>query len=102
MEGEENDPRISFMINLHESMGRDRIKLVTLESAVGLTTDCPTGPVLQCMVVIFSGHTLLLFVPYAQHQLKSHWLKYTSICWYLRVLPVLHRLDVVDIGVNTV
>ena len=26
---------------------------------------------------------------------------YTSICWYLRVLPVLHRPEVVDIGVNT-
>ena len=26
---------------------------------------------------------------------------YTSICWYLRVLPVFHRPDVVDIGVNT-
>ena len=23
------------------------------------------------------------------------------ICWYLRVLPVLHRPQVVDIGVNT-
>ena len=27
---------------------------------------------------------------------------YTSICWYLRVLPVLHRPEVVDIGVNTI
>ena len=27
---------------------------------------------------------------------------YTSIWWYLRVLPVLHRLEVVDIGVNTI
>ena len=26
---------------------------------------------------------------------------YTSICWYLRVLPVLHRLEVVDIGVKS-
>ena len=26
---------------------------------------------------------------------------YTSICWYLRILPVLHRPDVVDIGVNS-
>ena len=25
---------------------------------------------------------------------------YTSIWWYLRVLPVLHRLEVLDIGVN--
>ena len=25
---------------------------------------------------------------------------YTSIWWYLRVLPVLHRPEVVDIGVN--
>ena len=25
---------------------------------------------------------------------------YTSICWYLRVLPVLHRPEVVDIRVN--
>ena len=25
---------------------------------------------------------------------------YTSICWYLGVLPVLHRLEVVDIGVK--
>ena len=25
---------------------------------------------------------------------------YTSICWYLRVLPVLHRPEVVDIGVT--
>ena len=24
-----------------------------------------------------------------------------SICWYLRVLPVLHRPEEVDIGVNT-
>ena len=24
------------------------------------------------------------------------------ICWYLRILPVLHRPDVVDIGVNTI
>ena len=23
-------------------------------------------------------------------------------CWYLRVLPVLHRPEVVDIGVNTI
>ena len=27
---------------------------------------------------------------------------YTSICRYLRVLPVLHRPEVVDVGVNTV
>ena len=27
---------------------------------------------------------------------------YTSIWWYLRVLPVLHRPEVVDIGVNTI
>ena len=27
---------------------------------------------------------------------------YTSICRYLRVLPVLHRQEVVDIGVNTI
>ena len=27
---------------------------------------------------------------------------YTSICWYLRILPVLHRPEVVDIGVDTV
>ena len=26
---------------------------------------------------------------------------YTSIWWYLRVLPVLHRLEVVDIGVKS-
>ena len=25
----------------------------------------------------------------------------TSICWYLRVLPVLHRPEVVDIGVKS-
>ena len=25
---------------------------------------------------------------------------YTSICWYLRILPVLHRPEVVDIGVK--
>ena len=27
---------------------------------------------------------------------------YTSICWYLRVLPVLHTPEVVDIGINTI
>ena len=27
---------------------------------------------------------------------------YTSIWWYLGVLPVLHRPEVVDIGVNTI
>ena len=27
---------------------------------------------------------------------------FTSICWYLRVLLVLHRPEVVDIGVNTI
>ena len=27
---------------------------------------------------------------------------YTSICWYLRVLPVLHSPEVVDIGANTI
>ena len=27
---------------------------------------------------------------------------HTSICWYLRVLPVLHRPEVVDNGVNTI
>ena len=27
---------------------------------------------------------------------------YTSIWWYLRVLPVLHRPEVTNIGVNTV
>ena len=32
----------------------------------------------------------------------SHWYMYTSICWYLRVLPVLRRPEVVDIGVNTI
>ena len=26
---------------------------------------------------------------------------YTSIWWYLRILPVLHRPEMVDIGVNT-
>ena len=26
---------------------------------------------------------------------------YTSTCWYLRVLPVLHRPEVVDIGVKS-
>ena len=32
----------------------------------------------------------------------THLEMYTSICWYLSVLPVLHRPDVVDIGVNTI
>ena len=32
----------------------------------------------------------------------THWLMYTSICWHLRVLPVLHRPEVVDIGLNTI
>ena len=27
---------------------------------------------------------------------------FTSICWYLRILPVLHRPEVVNIGVYTV
>ena len=27
---------------------------------------------------------------------------YTSICWYLLVLPLLHVPDVIDIGVNTI
>ena len=27
---------------------------------------------------------------------------YMSICWYLRVLPVLHIPELVDIGVNTI
>ena len=27
---------------------------------------------------------------------------YTSVWWYLRVLPVLHRPEIVDIGVNTI
>ena len=27
---------------------------------------------------------------------------YTSIWWYLRVLPVLHRREVLDIDVNTI
>ena len=27
---------------------------------------------------------------------------YTSFCWYLHVLLVLHRPEVVDIGVNTI
>ena len=27
---------------------------------------------------------------------------YTSIWWYLRILPVLHSPEVVDIGVNTI
>ena len=27
---------------------------------------------------------------------------YTSICWYLRLLQVFHRPDVVDIGVNAI
>ena len=27
---------------------------------------------------------------------------YTTIWWYIRVLPVLHRPEVVDIGVNTI
>ena len=27
---------------------------------------------------------------------------YMSICWYLRVLPVLYRPEVVDIVVNTI
>ena len=26
---------------------------------------------------------------------------YMSICWYLRLLPVLHRPEVVDIGVKS-
>ena len=34
-------------------------------------------------------------------QALPHWYMYTSIWWYLRVLPVLHRPEVVDIGVNT-
>ena len=25
---------------------------------------------------------------------------YMSICWYLHILPVIHRPDVIDIGVN--
>ena len=29
----------------------------------------------------------------------AHWSMYTSIWWYLRVLPVLHRPEVVDTGV---
>ena len=31
-----------------------------------------------------------------------HWSMYTSIWWYLRVLPLLHRPEVAYIGVNTI
>ena len=34
-------------------------------------------------------------------QINMKHLLYTSIWWYLRVLPLLHRPEVVDIGVNT-
>ena len=27
---------------------------------------------------------------------------YRSICWYLHIVPVLHRPDLIDIGVNTI
>ena len=33
---------------------------------------------------------------------STNFLAHTGNCWYLRGLPVLHRLDVVDIGVNTI
>ena len=45
------------------------------------------------------------FVDQEMSQLQltyTYWLMYTSIFWYLRVLPVLHRPEVVDIGVNTI
>ena len=34
--------------------------------------------------------------------MDTHWLMYMSIFWYLSVLQVLHRPEVVDIGVNTI
>ena len=37
-----------------------------------------------------------------REQQGSHWSMYTSIWWYLRVLPVLHRPAVVDFGVSTI
>ena len=41
---EENDRRQYFPINLHESMGLSRDKKNTPGSAIGLATDCATGP----------------------------------------------------------
>ena len=39
---------------------------------------------------------------HSSEQLASRWKMYTSICWYLCILPVLHRQEVVDIGFNTI
>ena len=36
------------------------------------------------------------------HMAQNTLVMYTSIWWYLRVLLVLHRPEVVDIGVNTI
>ena len=33
---------------------------------------------------------------------SSHWKMNTSIWWYLRILPVLQRPEVVDIDFNTI
>ena len=49
---EENDPRNYFMINLHDSMERAEIDLSTPGYAVGLATDCATGPVQRALAVL--------------------------------------------------
>ena len=51
------------------------------------------------MDLLLGDHNLL---PLGGLRWGTHWLMYTSICWYLRVLPVLHRPTVVDIGANTI
>ena len=59
----------------------------------------------KAVIILLLIHSLLLFslmCGFLCLFLVSHWLMYTSICWYLRVLQVLHRSEVVDIGVNTI
>ena len=56
---------------------------------------------LQFVIVVFPDHTQLLSYIYWNFVHMHTGIMYTSICWYLRVLPVLHRPEVVDIGVNT-
>ena len=42
------------------------------------------------------------FITLCLEAIATHWKMYTSIWWYLHILPVLHRPKVVDIGVNTI
>ena len=83
-------------------MKRISMPLATLQFEMRLQKCIKMGITIFKIFIVGNWESYGWIKFYGSARASPHWLMYTLIWWYLRVLPVLHRPEVVDFGANTI